>query len=135
MLTNNLTNLNLVTLCEALTTVKRTGLDINTAFKVIRIPSGTSFVHETKSQVIMNGSRDISFTMDLVAKDISMFKAIADRAQVPLEITPQLIETSDDGIAPFPARAFSRHILERLDVDNGLDLRARAFLPRSLMMS
>ena len=127
VVTNYLATANLVTLCEALTTVKGAGLDLNTAFEAIRISSGTSFVHETESQVILNGSRDISFTMDLVAKDIGLFQAIADRAQVPLEISPRLIEIFDDGIARFGARAFSPRIVERLEAATGLDVRAPGF--------
>ena len=127
VVTNYLATANLVTLCKALTTVKGAGLDLNTAFEAIRICSGTSFVHETESQVILNGSRDISFTMDLVAKDIGLFQAIADRAQVPLEISQRLIEIFDDGIARFGARAFSPRIVERLEAATGLDVRAPGF--------
>lgn len=127
VVTNYLATANLVTLCEALTTVKGAGLDLNTAFEAIRISSGTSFVHETESQVILNGSRDISFTKDLVAKDIGLFQAIAHRAQVPLEISPRLIEIFDDGIARFGARAFSPRIVERLEAATGLDVRAPGF--------
>ncbi len=57
-------------------------MDLNTTYEAMRISSGTSFVHETESQVILNGSRDISFTMDLVLKDIGIFQAVADRANV-----------------------------------------------------
>ena len=73
VLTNYLATANLLTLCEALTTAKKAGLDLNTTYEAIRISSGNSFVHETESQVILNGSRNINFTMDLVVKDISLF--------------------------------------------------------------
>ena len=58
-------------------------MDLGVAYEAIAISSGTSFVHETESQVILNGSRDISFTMDLVAKDIGLFQKVADSANVP----------------------------------------------------
>ena len=83
VLTNYLATANLVSLCEALTTAKK-ALDLNTTYEAIRISSGNSFVHETESQVILNGSRDINFTMDLVIKDVSLFQAIAEREGVPL---------------------------------------------------
>ena len=54
----------------------RVGIDLNTTFEAIRISSGNSFVHETESQVILNGSRNVNFTMDLVVKDLSLFQAI-----------------------------------------------------------
>ncbi len=101
VMTNYLATANLVTLCEALVTSKMAGMDLNTTYEAIRISSGNSFVHETESQVILNGSRDINFTMDLVKKDIGLFQTIADRAGVPLEISPKLIEIFDDAIDRF----------------------------------
>ena len=80
VITNYLATANLITCAEALTVAKGAGMDLGTAYEAIRISSGTSFVHETESQVILNGSRDISFTMDLVAKDIGLFQEVADRA-------------------------------------------------------
>ncbi|MFT7449266.1 MAG: 3-hydroxyisobutyrate dehydrogenase, partial [Glaciecola sp.] len=77
VMTNYLATANLVTLAEALTTAKAAGMDLNTTYEAIKISSGNSFVHETESQVILNGSRDISFTMDLVLKDIGLFDQIA----------------------------------------------------------
>ena len=82
VLTNYLATANLITCSEALVVAKAAGMDLNTTYEAMRISSGTSFVHETESQVILNGSRDISFTMDLVLKDIGIFQAVADRANV-----------------------------------------------------
>ena len=68
VVTNYLATANLVSVAEALTTCKAAGMDLNTAFEAIKISSGNSFVHETESQVILNVSRDINFTLDLVLK-------------------------------------------------------------------
>ena len=88
VITNYLATANLVSCAEALTVAKGAGMDLQIAYKAFSISSGNSFVNETESQVILNGSRDISFTMDLVAKDIGLFQAVADRAQIPLELNP-----------------------------------------------
>jgi len=127
VMTNYLATANLITLCEALVTSKAAGLDLNTTFEAIRISSGTSFVHETESQVILNGSRDINFTMDLVLKDIGLFQSIAERAGVPLEISPLLIEIFKDGMARYGAREWSPHLSRRLEDATGLDIRAPGF--------
>ena len=127
VITNYLATANLVTCCEALVTAKAAGLDLGTAYEAIAISSGTSFVHETESQVILNGSRDISFTMDLVAKDIGLFQEVADRAGVPLEISPMLIEIFRDGIARYGPRELSPNIIKRLEEATGLDIRAPGF--------
>ncbi|MEX0343466.1 MAG: NAD(P)-dependent oxidoreductase [Rhizobiaceae bacterium] len=127
VLTNYLATANLVTLCEALVTAKAAGMDLNSTFEAIRISSGTSFVHETESQVILNGSRDINFTMDLVAKDIGLFQEVADRAGVPLDVSPLLIEIFRDGIARYGEREWSPNIVKRLEEATGLDIRAPGF--------
>ena len=127
VVTNYLATANLVTCCEALVTAKAAGMDLNTTYEAIKISSGTSFVHETESQVILNGSRDISFTMDLVAKDIGLFQAIGERCAVPLEVSPLLIELFRDGIARYGERELSPNIVKRLEEATGLDIRAPGF--------
>ncbi|MEC7650234.1 MAG: NAD(P)-dependent oxidoreductase [Pseudomonadota bacterium] len=127
VMTNYLATANLITLSEALVTCKATGLDLNTTYEAIRISSGNSFVHETESQVILNGSRDINFTMDLVIKDISLFQELANRAGVPLEISPKMIEIFKDGAARYGPREWSPNIIRRLEEATGLDIRAPGF--------
>ena len=127
VMTNYLATANLITLSEALVTCKATGLDLNKTYEAIRISSGNSFVHETESQVILNGSRDINFTMDLVIKDISLFQELADRAGVPLEISPKMIEIFKDGAARYGPREWSPNIIRRLEEATGLDIRAPGF--------
>ena len=129
VITNYLATANLVSCAEALTVAKGAGMDLGTAYEAIRISSGTSFVHETESQVILNGSRDISFTMDLVAKDIGLFQQVADRAQVPVDLNPLLIDIFQDGINRFGARELSPNIIRRLEETTGLDIRAPGFPP------
>ena len=127
VVTNYLATANLVSCCEALATAKAAGMDLNTTYEAIKISSGTSFVHETESQVILNGSRDISFTMDLVAKDIGLFQDVADRSGVPLEISPMLRNIFADGIARFGSRELSPNIIKRLEEATGLDITTPGF--------
>lgn len=127
VITNYLATANLVSCAEALTVAKGAGMDLGTAYEAIAISSGTSFVHETESQVILNGSRDISFTMDLVAKDIGLFQQVADRANVPIELNPLLIKIFEDGIARYGSRELSPNIIKRLEDATGLDIRAPGF--------
>lgn len=129
VVTNYLATANLITCCEALVTARAAGMDLNTTYEAIRISSGTSFVHETESQVILNGSRDISFTMDLVKKDVCLFQDVATRAGVPLEIAPLLVDIFDDGIARFGPRELSPNIIKRLEEATGLDILAPGFPP------
>lgn len=127
VITNYLATANLVSCAEALTVAKGAGMDLRVAYKAFSISSGNSFVNETESQVILNGSRDISFTMDLVAKDIGLFQSVADRAKVPLEVNPLLISIFADGIKRFGSRELSPNIIKRLEEATGLDIRAAGF--------
>ena len=127
VLTNYLATANLVTCCEALVTAKAAGMDLNTTYEAMKISSGTSFVHETESQVNLNGSRDISFTMDLVKKDVGLFQEVARRNNVPLEIAPMLVEIFNDGIARFGERELSPNIIKRLEEATGLEILAPGF--------
>lgn len=127
VLTNYLATANLVSCCEALVTAKAAGMDLNTTYEAIKISSGTSFVHETESQVILNGSRDISFTMDLVSKDIGLFQSIAERHNVPLELSPLLVSIFKDGESKYGPRELSPNIIRRLEDATGLSITAPGF--------
>ena len=130
VLTNYLATANLVSLAEALTTAKAAGLDLNTTYEAIRISSGNSFVHETESQVILNGSRDIDFTMDLVLKDIGLFDRIASDAGVPLALSPLLVEIFSEAVATYGPRELSPNIIRRYEEATGLDIHAPGFPAR-----
>jgi 3-hydroxyisobutyrate dehydrogenase len=127
VLTNYLCTVHLAALCEALTVAKVAGLDLATAYEAIRISSGNSFVHETESQVILNGSRDINFTMDLVIKDVGLFDTMARELGVPLELSPLVLEIFQDGVRRFGPRELSPNIIRRLEEPLGMRVLADGF--------
>jgi 3-hydroxyisobutyrate dehydrogenase len=127
VMTNYLATANLLTVCEAMTTMKAAGIDLATTYEAIAISSGTSFVAETEGQVILNGSRDISFTMDLVKKDIGLFQILAEKYSVPLEISPLMVDIFNDGIERYGPRELSPNIIRRLEDATGLSILADGF--------
>lgn len=127
VMTNFLATTHLVALCEALTVMDQAGIDLGTTYEAIRISSGNSFVHETESQMILNGCRDINFTTDLVLKDIGLFQAIADRAGVPLEVNPLVIGIMKDTAARYGERCQSDEVIRRLEEATGADIRYPGF--------
>lgn len=129
VVTNYLASVHLVALGEALTTAAAAGMDLATTYEAIRISSGNSFVHETESQVILNGSYNINFTMDLVQKDMGLFQQVAERSGVKLEISPLVIDIFKDGTKRYGPRAWSSMIVKRYEDDNDLPLRAPGFPP------
>ena len=127
VVTNYLATANLVSVSEALATCQAAGMDLNTSFEAIKISSGNSFVHETESQVILNGSRDISFTMDLVLKDIGLFDEVAKKAGLDLELSPLLVRLFKEAIATYGSRELSPNIIKRYEDQAGLSVRAPGF--------
>ena len=127
VITNYLASVHLVALGEAWTVAKKSNLDLAKTYKGIAISSGNSFVHETESQVILNGSYNINFTMDLVLKDTSLFDNLAKKINAPLEISPQIVEIFKDGQKKYGSRAWSSMIVKRMEDLNNINFRANGF--------
>ncbi|MBD1168665.1 NAD(P)-dependent oxidoreductase [Pelagibacterales bacterium SAG-MED06] len=127
VITNYLASVHLVALGEAWTVAKKSNLDLAKAYKGIAVSSGNSFVHETESQVILNGSYNINFTMDLVLKDTGLFDDLAKKLNAPLEISPKVVEIFKDGQKKYGSRAWSSMIVKRMEDANNIDFRATGF--------
>jgi len=127
VITNYLASVHLVALGEAWTVAKKSNLDLIKAYKGIAVSSGNSFVHETESQVILNGSYNINFTMDLVLKDTGLFDDLAKKLNAPLEISPKVVEIFKDGQKKYGSRAWSSMIVKRMEDLNKIDFRAEGF--------
>ena len=127
VITNYLASVHLVALGEAWTVAKKSNLDLAKTFKGIAVSSGNSFVHETESQVILNGSYNINFTMDLVLKDTGLFDNLAKKLNAPLEISPKIVEIFKDGQKKYGPRAWSSMIVKRMEDLNKIDFRADGF--------
>jgi 3-hydroxyisobutyrate dehydrogenase len=132
VMTNYLATVNLISVCEAMTVMKGAGMDMATTYQAIAMSSGTSFVHETESQLILSGSRDVNFTMDLIQKDIGLFQKLADQYSIPLEVSPLIIDIMTDGQKRYGERAQSDRIIERLEDATGLQILADGF-PQELI--
>ena len=86
VITNMLAFIHLIAAGEALMLAKRGGLDLAQAFAAIKASSGNSFVHETESQLVLNGSYNIGFTMDLACKDLGFAHQVGREFGVPLDL-------------------------------------------------
>ena len=127
VITNYLASVHLAALGEAWTVAKKSKLDLNKTFKGIAVSSGNSFVHETESQVILNGSYNINFTMDLVHKDMNLFDQLSKKLNTPLEISPFVLDIFKDAQKKYGSRAWSSMVVKRLEDKFGLDFRASGF--------
>ena len=132
VMTNYLATVNLTSIAEALTTMKALGMDMNVTYEAIKASSGNSFVHETESQVILNGSRDISFTMDLVSKDVGIFNQLAERKGLELEIAPLIVDIFKDGEKRYGSRELSPNIIKRLEEMANVEVLGNRFPPEMI---
>ena len=127
VITNYLASVHLAALGEAWTVAKKSNLNLAKAYNGIAISSGNSFVHETESQVILNGSYNINFTMDLVEKDMTLFNDLAAKLNAPLEISPLVLDIFKDGRKKYGSRAWSSMIVKRMEDLNKINFRAKGF--------
>ena len=130
VITNMLAFIHLVAAGEALMLAKKGGLDLAQAFHAIRASSGNSFVHETESQLVLNGSYDIGFTMDLACKDLGFAMGLSREFGVPLELARRTAEIFQHGRATYGGGAQSTQIVKLLEDALGIDLRAPGFPAR-----
>ena len=127
VITNYLASVHLAALGEAWTVAKKSNLDLSKTYKGIAVSSGNSFVHETESQVILNGSYNINFTMDLVQKDMSLFNKLSKKLDTPLEISPFVLNIFEDAKKKYGSRAWSSMVVKRLEDKFGLEFRSSGF--------
>ncbi len=127
VITNMLAFINLVSCGEALMLAKRGGLDLAQSWRAIKASSGNSFVHETEGQLILNGSYDIAFTMDLALKDLGFAQGFSDEFGVPLALADLTKEIFDKGRDAYGGDAQSTMIVKLLEDALGTDLRADGF--------
>ena len=128
--TNMLAFVHLVAVGEALMLAKRGGVNLRDAFEAIRASSGNSFVHETESQVILNGSYDIGFTLDLAVKDLGFALSLGEELGVPLEVAELVARRFDRAHETYGGAAWSPMVVRLLEEAVGEDLRAPGFPAR-----
>ena len=127
IITNYLASVHLAALGEAWTVAKKSNLDLKKTYQGIAVSSGNSFVHETESQVILNGSYNINFTMDLVVKDTSLFDNLSKKLNSNLELSPIISDIFKDGEKKYGKRAWSSMIVKRMEDKNNIEFRAKGF--------
>jgi 3-hydroxyisobutyrate dehydrogenase len=127
VITNMLAFIHLVAAGEALMLARRGGLDLATAYHAICASSGTSFVHETESQLVLNGSYNIAFTMELACKDLGFATELGREFGVPLLLAEAVERTFHQARREYGPDAWSTMVVKLLEDAVGADLRAPGF--------
>jgi 3-hydroxyisobutyrate dehydrogenase len=127
VITNMLAFIHLVADGEALMLARKGGIDLGLAWEVIKASSGNSFVHETEGQLILNGSYNINFTMDLARKDLHFAHMMGREWGVPLELASVTEQQFARARAMYGGGAQSPMVVKMLEDAVGTDLRAPGF--------
>lgn len=130
VITNMLAFVHLVACGDALMLAKRAGLDLAQAYEAIAASSGTSFVHETEGQVILNGSYDIGFTIDLALKDLDLVLALGGETGIPLGLAALVRDRFAEARERYGGSAWSPRVVQLLEDEVGEELRAPGFPAR-----
>ena len=127
VITNMLAFIHLKATSEALMLAKRGGLDLAQSWHAIAASSGNSFVHETEGALILNGSYDIAFNIDLALKDLGFALGFGKEFGVPLDLASMTEQTYIAAKAAYGGEAQSPMIAKLLEDLLQTDLRAEGF--------
>ncbi len=127
VITNMLAFIHLKACGEALMLAKRGGLNLGQAWHAIKASSGNSFVHETEGALVLNGSYDIGFNMDLVLKDLGFAMDFGKEFEVPLDLASATRQSYVAARAAYGGTAESPMVVKLLEDLLQTDLRAEGF--------
>ena len=130
VITNMLAFIHLKACGEALMLAKRGGLDLGQAWHAIKASSGNSFVHETEGALVLNGSYDVAFNIDLALKDLGFAMEFGREFAVPLDLAAATAQTYTAARAAYGGDAQSPMIVKLLEDLLETDLRADGFPAR-----
>ncbi|MBB3065296.1 NAD(P)-dependent oxidoreductase [Limibacillus halophilus] len=127
VITNMLAFVHLLASGEALMLAKRAGVDLAKAYHGIRISSGNSFAHETEGQLVLNGSYNCAFTMDLALKDMNLTLDLARDTATPLPLAELTGALFEEARKRYGDKAWSTEAVRLLEDRLGVELRAAGF--------
>lgn len=127
VVTNMLAFIHLVAAAEAMMVPAKYGVDPDATYRAIRASSGNSFVHETESKLILSGSYNVKFTMDLACKDLGLVNNIAEKIGVPLELGSMTQQIFMRARGLYGGNAQSPEVARMLEAACGLELRAPGY--------
>ena len=81
-MSNWLASANILAMSEAMMIARKAGLDLKTFFDCIRSSMGNSFVWETAAPMVLQGSYDPAFSMELACKDNQLGYQLARKHKV-----------------------------------------------------
>ena len=127
VVTNMLAFVNQWVAGEALMLARAAGIDLGRAYDGIRHSSGNSWSLEVETQLVLSGSYDFQFSLDLACKDFGLAHQLGRALGVPLEVAGHVEQIFRRAHAEYGGAAPSTQVVRLLEETMGLDLRADGF--------
>ena len=127
VVTNMLAFIHLIAAGEAMMLPAKYGVDPDATYRAIRASSGNSFVHETESKLVLSGSYNVKFTMDLACKDLGLVNGIAEKLGVPLELGSMAQQIFRRARGLMGGSAQSPEVVRMIEKACNLELRAPGY--------
>jgi 3-hydroxyisobutyrate dehydrogenase len=127
VVTNMLAFIHLIAAGEAMMLPAKYGVDPDATYRAIRASSGNSFVHETESKLVLSGSYNVKFNMDLACKDLGLVNNIAEKIGVPLELGSMAQQIFRRARGLYGSQAQSPEVVRMIEAACGLELRAPGY--------
>ncbi len=127
VITNMLAFVHLWASGEALMLAKRAGIDLDKAFHGIRVSSGSSFAHETESQLVLSGTYNVGFTLDLALKDMGLALKLGQETATPLDLAERVNTYFEEARRSYGGQAWSTQAVKVLEDRLDEPLRAPGF--------
>lgn len=127
VISNMLCLIDLVAAGEALSLAKAGGLDLGKAYEAITASSGNSREFEDWAPVILNGSLNTGFTLDLGLKDLGFVSDLGRVHDVPLKLASLVEQLFIEARAKHGGGAWTPHVVKMMEEATGLELRAEGF--------
>ncbi|MEM1199367.1 MAG: NAD(P)-dependent oxidoreductase [Pseudomonadota bacterium] len=127
VISNMLCLIDLVAAGEALSLAKAGGLDLGKAYEAITASSGNSREFEDWAPVILNGSLNTGFTLDLGLKDLGFVSDLGRAHDVPLKLSTLVEQLFHEARAKYGGSAWTPHVVKIMEEETGLKLRTEGF--------
>jgi 3-hydroxyisobutyrate dehydrogenase len=127
VVTNMLAFIHLIAAGEAMMLPAKYGVDVDATYRAIRASSGNSFVHETESKLVLSGSYNVKFNMDLACKDLGLVNNIAEKIGVPLELGSMAQQIFRRARGLMGGNAQSPEVVRMIEKACDLELRAPGY--------
>ncbi len=127
VITNMLAFDHLIAAGEAMLLASKAGLDMRQCYEVIKASSGTSIEFNSVMPVILSGTYDTSFTMELACKDLQFAMDLGEKHGVSLALSRLVADMFQQGREHYGPQAWTANVVRSMETASGVSLRADGF--------